>query len=96
MKNPDSLHALSFCCRAVRLTGPFVTMVYSMIMGDMFTFGIIYSIVLFGFSQSFYFLYKGLPGVEKTLYSSYPTTWMALFQITLGDYNVSVVLHPDG
>lgn len=41
------------------MTGPFVTMIYSMITGDMFTFGIIYCIVLFGFSQSFYFLYKG-------------------------------------
>lgn len=74
---------------AIRLTGPFVTMVYSMITGDMLTFGIIYSVVLFGFSQSFYFLYKGFPGVKNTLYSSYPSTWMALFQITLGDYNVS-------
>lgn len=75
--------------RAIRLTGPFVTMVYSMITGDMLTFGIIYMVVLFGFCQSFYFLYKGFPGVKSSLYSSYHSTWMALFQITLGDYNVS-------
>jgi hypothetical protein len=61
-----------------------------MIVGDMLTFGIIYSIVLFGFSQSFYFLYKGFPGVKTSLYHSYSSTWMALFQITLGDYNVSM------
>lgn len=78
--------------RAVRLTGPFVTMVYSMITGDMLTFGIIYTVVLFGFSQSFYFLYKGFPGVKGSQYATYPSTWMALFQITLGDYNVSTVL----
>ncbi|KAG5334109.1 TRPV6 protein, partial [Acromyrmex charruanus] len=72
---------------AIRLTGPFVTMVYSMITGDMLTFGIIYTVMLFGFSQSFYFLYKGFPGVKSSLYHSYPSTWMALFQITLGDYN---------
>lgn len=60
-----------------------------MIMGDMRTFGMIYSVMLFGFSQSFYFLYKGFPGVESSLYHSYFSTWMALFQITLGDYNVS-------
>lgn len=71
------------------MTGPFVTMVYSMITGDMLTFGIIYTVMLFGFSQSFYFLYKGFPGVKSSLYHSYPSTWMALFQITLGDYNVS-------
>ncbi|XP_071443343.1 transient receptor potential cation channel subfamily V member 5 [Hetaerina americana] len=73
--------------RAVRLTGPFVTMVYSMITGDMLTFGIIYSVMLFGFSQSFFFLYKGSPAAKTSLYGSYPSTWMALFQITLGDYN---------
>jgi hypothetical protein len=77
--------------RAVRLTGPFVTMVYSMITGDMLTFGIIYMVVLFGFSQSFYFLYKGFPGVKTTLYHSYHSTWMALFQITLGDYSVRLL-----
>ncbi|XP_063388342.1 uncharacterized protein LOC134674213 [Cydia fagiglandana] len=86
---PGSWFLLMFFAGAVRLTGPFVTMIYSMITGDMFTFGIIYCIVLFGFSQSFYFLYKGFPNVSSTLYASYPTTWMALFQITLGDYSYS-------
>ncbi|CAH1154093.1 unnamed protein product [Phaedon cochleariae] len=84
---PGSWFLLMFFAGAVRLTGPFVTMIYSMITGDMLTFGLIYSIVLFGFSQSFYFLYKGYPGVNSTLYHSYPSTWMALFQITLGNYD---------
>ena len=75
----------------MRLTGPFVTMVYLMITGDMLTFGIIYSIILFGFSQSFFFMYKGSPDVEDSLFSSYLSTWMGLFQITLGDYTVSVI-----
>ncbi|CAB3229660.1 unnamed protein product [Arctia plantaginis] len=84
---PGSWFLLMFFAGAVKLTGPFVTMIYSMITGDMFTFGIIYSIVLFGFSQSFYFLYKGFPNVQTTLFGSYASTWMALFQITLGDYS---------
>ncbi|XP_057656307.1 uncharacterized protein LOC130893886 [Diorhabda carinulata] len=84
---PGSWFLLMFFAGAVRLTGPFVTMIYSMITGDMLTFGIIYTIVLFGFSQSFFFLYKGFPGVNSTLYYSYPSTWMALFQITLGNYD---------
>ncbi|XP_025267345.1 uncharacterized protein LOC105257199 isoform X2 [Camponotus floridanus] len=84
---PGSWFLLMFFAGAIRLTGPFVTMVYSMITGDMLTFGIIYTIMLFGFSQSFYFLYKGFPGVKSSLYHSYVSTWMALFQITLGDYN---------
>lgn len=85
----DQLHRFFFqICRAVRLTGPFVTMIYSMITGDMFTFGIIYLITVLGFSQAFYFLYKGHPQVDSTLFATYPSTWMALFQTTLGDYNV--------
>ncbi|XP_046831751.1 uncharacterized protein LOC124429910 [Vespa crabro] len=84
---PTSWFLLMFFAGAIRLTGPFVTMIYSMITGDMLTFGIIYAVVLFGFSQSFYFLYKGFPGVKSSLYHSYHSTWMALLQITLGDYN---------
>ncbi|KAF5290002.1 hypothetical protein FQR65_LT11668 [Abscondita terminalis] len=84
---PGSWFLLMFFAGAVRLTGPFVTMIYSMITGDMLTFGIIYTIVLFGFSQSFYFLYKGFPNIKNSLYNSYTSTWMALFQITLGNYD---------
>ncbi|ALC48690.1 iav [Drosophila busckii] len=84
---PGSWFLLMFFAGAIRLTGPFVTMIYSMITGDMFTFGIIYSIVLCGFSQAFYFLYKGHPQVQSTMFNTYTSTWMALFQTTLGDYN---------
>jgi transient receptor potential cation channel subfamily V member 6 len=76
---------------AIRLTGPFVTMIYSMITGDMFTFAIIYIIVLFGFSQAYFFLYKGHENVDDTPYGTYASTWMGLFQTTLGDYDVSMV-----
>jgi hypothetical protein len=62
-----------------------------MITGDMFTFSIIYIIVLFGFSQAYYFLYKGYADVEDTPYYSYMSTWMGLFQTTLGDYDVSML-----
>ncbi|KAH1012632.1 hypothetical protein HUJ05_011759 [Dendroctonus ponderosae] len=86
---PGSWFLLMFFAGAVRLTGPFVTMIYSMITGDMLTFGIIYTIFLFGFSQSLFFLYKGNPSVNGTLYHSYSSTWMALFQVTMGNYDYS-------
>jgi hypothetical protein len=35
-------------------------------------------------------LYKGFLGVKTSLYDSYSSIWMALFEITLGDYNVSM------
>lgn len=86
---PGSWFLLMFFAGAIRLTGPFVTMIFSMITGDMFTFAMIYFIVLFGFSNAFYFLYKGHPEPEETGYETYMSTWMALFQMTLGDYDVS-------
>ena len=49
--------------------------------------------MLFGFTKSFYFLYKRLPGVEtEAKYNTWGTTWMALFHMTLGDYDVSKLL----
>ena len=73
-------------CRAIKLTGPFVTMIFSMITGDMFTFSIIYVIFLFGFSQAFHFMMKSTD--EESMYAGYMTTWIALFHMTLGEYEV--------
>ncbi|XP_035225616.1 transient receptor potential cation channel subfamily V member 5-like [Stegodyphus dumicola] len=86
---PGSWFYLIFFAGAVRLTGPFVTMIYSMLVGDMFRFSIIYVIFLFGFTQAFYFLFKN-PPMERTdskkRFSSYSVTWMGLFHMTLGSY----------
>jgi transient receptor potential cation channel subfamily V protein 6 len=70
---------------AIKLTGPFVTMVFSMITGDMFTFSMIYTIILFGFTQAFYFMEKNIHSPDK--YADYHTTWIALFHMTLGEYS---------
>ena len=87
---PMSWFYLMFFAGAIKLTGPFVTMIFSMITGDMFTFSIIYVIFLFGFSQAFYFMLKD--GEEDdSMYTTYPTTWIALFHMTLGEYEVSLV-----
>ena len=61
-------------------------MIFSMITGDMFTFSIIYIIFLFGFSQAFYFIMKSVD--DEGLYANYHTTWVALFHMTLGEYEV--------
>ena len=47
----------------------------------------IYIIFLFGFSQSFYFLQYNVENIE--LYDQYHTTYVGLFQMTLGEYEVS-------
>ena len=61
-----------------------------MITGDMLTFGIIYLIFLLAFSQAFYYLYKSHPTIQDLLFEDYASTWMALYQMTLGQYSVSV------
>ena len=61
-------------------------MIFSMITGDMFTFSIIYVIFLFGFSQAFHFMMKSTD--EESMYAGYMTTWIALFHMTLGEYEV--------
>jgi len=73
--------------RAIPLTGPFVTMIYSMILGDMTTFSIIYIIFLFGFSQTFFFITKNHE--DPGLFGEYHTTWIGLYHMTLGEYDVS-------
>lgn len=88
---PGSWFFLMFFAGAVRLTGPFVTMIYSMITGDMVRFGIIYLIVLLGFSQAFYFLFKArnkeaLEGDEEDEFDTYLGTWMTLLHMTLGSF----------
>ena len=59
-------------------------MIFSMITGDMFTFSIIYVIFLFGFSQAFHYIMKSTD--DEGMYASYMTTWIALFHMTLGEY----------
>ena len=83
---PSAWFFLMFFAGAVPLTGPFVTMIYSMIGGDMLTFGIIYAVMLLAFSQVFFFLHRGHPD-SPPLFTNYFSTWMGLFQWTLGDYN---------
>ena len=86
---PSAWFFLMFFAGAIRLTGPFVTMIYSMITGDMLTFAIIYAIMLLAFSQAIFYLHRGHPD-RPPLFSNFLSTWMGLFQWTLGDYNVRI------
>ena len=86
---PGSWFYLMFFCGAIKLTGPFVTMIFKMITGDMFTFSIVYTICLLGFSQAFFFIIKSHEDAE--LYEKYHTTWIGLFHMTLGDYDYEML-----
>lgn len=46
-----------FFCRGFKIVGPFVVMVYKMIMGDLLRFVAIYLVFVLGFSQAFFVLF---------------------------------------
>jgi hypothetical protein len=43
--------------------------------------------------QAFYFIMKSLHTEGSELYSEYATTWVALFHMTLGEYEVGTTVH---
>lgn len=85
---PGSWFFLLFFARGTKLTGPFVTMIYKMLSGDLFRFAIIYCIFLVGFTQGFYVLFRDVPqdNSEASRFSSLIETILTLFQMTLGEF----------
>ncbi|KAI1726226.1 ankyrin repeats (3 copies) domain-containing protein [Ditylenchus destructor] len=85
---PGSWIFLLFFARSLKLTGPFVQMIYSMIAGDMIRFAIISAIFLVSFSQVFYFVGKDImEGYSVNTYSSYLETFISLFRASMGGYD---------
>ncbi|TKR60913.1 hypothetical protein L596_028094 [Steinernema carpocapsae] len=52
-----TLHFLYYC-RAIKFIGPFVLMVYTIVLKDMIRFMLIYLIFLAGFSQGFFYIFR--------------------------------------
>ncbi|KAL3281599.1 hypothetical protein HHI36_004806 [Cryptolaemus montrouzieri] len=46
-----------FFCRGFKAVGPFVVMIYRMVMGDLIRFASIYLVFVMGFSQAFYLIF---------------------------------------
>ncbi|XP_030754916.1 transient receptor potential cation channel subfamily V member 3 isoform X2 [Sitophilus oryzae] len=46
-----------FFCRGFKTVGPFVVMIYRMVMGDLLRFASIYLVFVMGFSQSYYIIF---------------------------------------
>ncbi|XP_025837236.1 transient receptor potential cation channel subfamily V member 5 [Agrilus planipennis] len=46
-----------FFCRGFKTVGPFVVMIYRMVMGDLLRFATIYMVFVMGFSQAFYIIF---------------------------------------
>ena len=71
------------------MTGPFVVMIYEMIAGDILTFASIYIVLLLGFSQGFYYLYKNA-ATSVTTMNNYWEAFLLSFQMTLGEFKARV------
>ena len=71
------------------MTGPFVVMIYEMIAGDILTFASIYIVLLLGFSQGFFYLYKNA-ATDVTTMNSYWEAFLLSFQMTLGEFKARV------
>ncbi|XGW29540.1 hypothetical protein V3C99_008960 [Haemonchus contortus] len=59
-----TMHFL-FYCRGMKFVGPFVLMVYKIIVRDMLRFLLIYSVFVLGFAQAFYVIFHSCEMAEK-------------------------------
>ncbi|XP_014217435.1 transient receptor potential cation channel subfamily V member 5 [Copidosoma floridanum] len=87
-----------FFCRGFKTVGPFVVMIYRMIMGDLLRFVSIYLVFVMGFSQAYYIIFlsfdnPGTPeGVDDSKANPMPSPMesvMAMFLMSManfGDY----------
>jgi len=76
-----------FYARVATLTGPFVVMIYKMLVGDILIFSTVFSVFLVGFSMGFYYLYKDAGEAVSTL-GNYQESLYQTFLWTLGDFTV--------
>lgn len=85
-----------FFCRGFKTVGPFVVMIYRMVMGDLIRFVSIYLVFVMGFSQAYYIIFLsfdlGTPGADDNAVNPVPSPMesvVAMFLMSLtnfGDY----------
>ncbi|XP_035731600.1 transient receptor potential cation channel subfamily V member 5-like isoform X1 [Vespa mandarinia] len=87
-----------FFCRGFKTVGPFVVMIYRMIMGDLLRFVAIYLVFVMGFSQAYYIIFLSFDnpntpdGVDDSTSNPMPSPMesvMAMFLMSMtnfGDY----------
>ncbi|XP_025074158.1 transient receptor potential cation channel subfamily V member 5 [Pogonomyrmex barbatus] len=87
-----------FFCRGFKTVGPFVVMIYRMIMGDLLRFVSIYLVFVMGFSQAYYIIFLSFDnpntpeGIDDSVSNPMPSPMesvMAMFLMSMtnfGDY----------
>ncbi|XP_069188418.1 transient receptor potential cation channel subfamily V member 5 [Procambarus clarkii] len=81
-----------FFCRGFKTVGPFVTMIYTMLVGDLLRFVTIYFVFIMGFSQAYYIIFSSFQDLEdKSQCTSNPMptaaeSVMQMFIMSLGNF----------
>ncbi|KAG6455589.1 hypothetical protein O3G_MSEX009288 [Manduca sexta] len=85
-----------FFCRGFKTVGPFVVMIYRMVMGDLLRFVCIYLVFVMGFSQAYYVIFLSFDnpntpeGVDDTVSNPMPSPMesiMAMFLMSLTSFS---------
>ncbi|KAG1682090.1 Transient receptor potential cation channel subfamily V member 5 [Nymphon striatum] len=72
-----------FFCRGFKMVGPFVVMIYKMIVTDLLCFVIIYVVFVLGFSQAYYILFASHSGNGTNYFRDLGESITALFVMSL-------------
>ncbi|CAG9576063.1 unnamed protein product [Danaus chrysippus] len=85
-----------FFCRGFKTVGPFVVMIYRMVMGDLLRFVAIYLVFVMGFSQAYYVIFLSFDnpntpeGVDDSVSNPMPSPMesvMAMFLMSLTSFS---------
>ncbi|XP_041974280.1 transient receptor potential cation channel subfamily V member 5 [Aricia agestis] len=85
-----------FFCRGFKTVGPFVVMIYRMVMGDLLRFACIYLVFVMGFSQAYYVIFLSFDnpntpeGVDDSVSNPMPSPMesvMAMFLMSLTSFS---------
>ncbi|PVD21847.1 hypothetical protein C0Q70_17649 [Pomacea canaliculata] len=72
-----------FFCRGFRMVGPSVYMIYKMVKGDLLRFFIIYVVIVIGFSQAMFIMFRG---EDKSSFNETAGSVLAQFSMSLGQF----------
>ncbi|CAD5208241.1 unnamed protein product [Bursaphelenchus xylophilus] len=82
-----TVHYLYYC-RAIKFIGPFVLMIYTIIMRDLIRFFLIYFVFLLGFSQAFYIVFLAGERINNRIYAHQVEQWNRAHGNDTDDYPV--------
>lgn len=88
--NRTKIHS---CFRGFKTVGPFVVMIYRMVVGDLLRFVCIYMVFVMGFSQAYYIIFLSFdnsqeedPEPELNPISSPMESFISMFLMSLGNF----------